>query len=102
MLAFGLTGVYILKNLLRQTMKKTITIILTILSLLLILDSVNFSHALMMFLLAGVIPGTNIAIDGAQMLEFVALVAGFIVARLTAFVIRSSRSHVAPALKVHA
>jgi len=70
-------------------MKKSITIIFTILSLLLILDSINFSHVLMMFLLAGVIPGTNITISGTQMLEIFAIIAGFIVARVTTHLIRS-------------
>jgi len=73
----------------KKHMKKTIAVTLTLLSLLLILDSFNFGHALMMFYLAGVIPGTNIAIDAARMLEFFAVVAGFIVARLTVYIIRS-------------
>lgn len=70
-------------------MKKTIATILTIFSLLLILDSINFSHALMMFYLAGVIPGTNFAIDAAHMLEFFAIIAGFTVARVTSYIVRS-------------
>lgn len=72
-----------------KSMKNTITIIAIILSLLLILDSFNFSHALMVFYLAGVIPGTNIAIGAAQMLELFALIGGFTVARVTSYVIRS-------------
>ena len=70
-------------------MKKTITIICITLSLLIILDSFNFAQALVMFLLAGVIPGTNIAIDGARMLEFFALLAGFTVARVMVYTIRT-------------
>ena len=76
-------------------MKKTIAIILTTFSLLLILDSFNFGHALMMFYLAGVVPGTNIAIDADRMLEFFAVIAGFIVARLTVYIIRSLMPSVA-------
>ena len=83
-------------------MKKTAAIILTALSLLMILDSFNFGHALMMFLLAGVIPGTNIAIDGARMLEFFALIAGFTVARLTTHVIRSIKPRTTAAKHAHA
>ena len=63
-------------------MKKTIAIILTIFSLLLILDSFNFGHALMMFYLAGVIPGTNLILNATQMLQLFAGIAGFIVARV--------------------
>jgi hypothetical protein len=70
-------------------MKKTITIICITLSLLLILDSFNFAQALAMFLLAGVIPGTNIAIDGARMLEFFSLAAGFTVGRVLMYVLRT-------------
>jgi len=70
-------------------MKKTATIILTALSLLMILDSFNFGHALMMFYLAGVIPGTNFALDAAQMLEFFAIIAGFVVARVMMYIVRS-------------
>ncbi len=81
MLAIALTGVLFSLEL----MKKSLAIFFTILSALLILDSVNFSHAIMMFLLAGVIPGTNITLDGAQMLEFIALVAGFVVARTVTY-----------------
>ena len=83
-------------------MKKTIAIIFTILSFIFILDSLNFGHALMMFLLAGVIPGTNVAIDGARMLEFFALIAGFTVARLTTHVIRSIKPRTTAATHAHA
>jgi len=83
-------------------MKKTITIILIILSLIIILDSFNFSHAMMMFLLAGVIPGTNVIIDGAQMLEFFALIAGFTVARITAGLFRSIKPRTAHITVAHA
>jgi len=83
-------------------MKKTITIILIILSLLFILDSFNFSHAMMMFLLAGVVPGTNVIIDGAQMLELFALITGFTVARITANLFRSMKPRTTPIAVAHA
>lgn len=63
-------------------MKKTITITLTILSLLIILDSLNAGQALMVFFLAGVIPGTNVAIDAGRALELFALITGFVLARI--------------------
>jgi hypothetical protein len=68
-------------------MKKTTAIIITIFSLLLILDSFNFGHALMMFYLAGVVPGTNVILDGEQMLQLFAGIAGFIVARVVNYFI---------------
>lgn len=78
-----------------KSMKNTITVIAIILSLLLILDSFNFGHALMVFYLAGVIPGTNIAIDAARMLELFALIGGFTVARVMSYVIRSFKPSIA-------
>ena len=94
MLAFPVTEVLYSKN----PMKKLITIIMVILSLLLILDSFNFGHALMMFYLAGVIPGTNIALGAAQMLKFFAVVAGFTVARVMAYTVRSLKSQTATSI----
>jgi hypothetical protein len=76
-------------------MKKTVATILTILSLLLILDSFNFGHALMMFYLAGIIPGTNIAIDAVQMLQFFALISGFTLARVLTYAVRSFKPYLA-------
>lgn len=64
------------------SMKKTITITLISLSALIILDSLNAGQALMMFFLAGVIPGTNIAIDAGRALELFALITGFVLARI--------------------
>lgn len=62
--------------------QKIITITLSALSVAIILDSLQFGHALMMFLLAGVIPGTNVAIDGATALSLFAALSGFTLARL--------------------
>ncbi len=63
-------------------MKKMITITLTALAVLIILDSLNAGQALMMFYLAGVIPGTNVAIDAGRALELFALITGFVLARI--------------------
>jgi len=83
-------------------MKKTIAIIITIFSLLLILDSFNFGHALMMFYLAGVIPGTNVILDGAQMLELFAIIAGFIVARVVNYIVLSFIPNIVSVSRVQA
>lgn len=74
-------------------MKKNVTIILTILSVLIILDSLNAGYALTMLLLAGIIPGTNIVISAAVMLEFFALVIGFVLARISASLIQAYLAH---------
>ncbi|HWT39857.1 MAG TPA: hypothetical protein VN081_01095 [Dongiaceae bacterium] len=63
-------------------MKKLVTIIFLSLSAILILDSMNVGQAVAMFLLAGVIPGTNIALSGTIMLEVFALLIGFTLARI--------------------
>jgi len=83
-------------------MKQTIAIIITIFSLLLILDSFNFGHALMMFYLAGVIPGTNVILDGAQMLELFAIIAGFIVARIVNYIVLSFIPNIVSVSRVQA
>jgi len=66
----------------RNLMKKALIITSLILSGILILDSMNFGHAVMMFLLAGQIPGTSIFISAKVMLEMFALASGFVVARV--------------------
>ncbi len=70
------------------TMKKALTILFISLSFILILDSVNAGHALVMFFLAGVIPGTNIAISATNMLEAFTLLIGFTLSRVTISLIR--------------
>jgi hypothetical protein len=69
-------------------MRKLIITACTILSILMILDSLNAGHALVMFVLAGVIPGTNIAIDAGRMLELFTLLIGFTLSRLTLYLVR--------------
>lgn len=52
-------------------------------SALIVLDSLNAGQAIAMFLLAGVIPGTDVAISGAHMLEFFTILIGFTLSRIT-------------------
>lgn len=87
MLALRVLTEYIQFNL-RGRMKKTLTIIFIVFSGLLILDSMNAGHALAMFLLAGIVPGTNIIVNAHTMLTSIAGVLGFIVARTSIFFIK--------------
>lgn len=73
-------------------MKKTLTIIFVALSAIIILDSLNAGHALFMFFLAGIIPGTNIAISATRMLEIFTLLIGFTLSRVTIAWIRSAET----------
>ncbi|MDB5161723.1 MAG: hypothetical protein JWM52_231 [Candidatus Saccharibacteria bacterium] len=63
-------------------MRRVVIISCVILSGLMILDSLNAGHALMMFLLAGIIPGTSIALSADVMMQFFALLIGFVLARV--------------------
>ncbi len=67
----------------RFAMKKTITITSLILSAVLILDSMNVGAALVMFVIAGQVPGTSTSLDANTLLFFYVLVGGFIASRLT-------------------
>jgi hypothetical protein len=69
-------------------MKKALTILFLTLSIVIILDSLHASEAIMMFLLAGVIPGTHTALSGAQMLEFFTFLIGFTLSRVTMSLVR--------------
>jgi hypothetical protein len=64
-------------------MKKALTFFFTVAAALLILDSVNAGQALLMFFLAGHVPGTSTVVSASTMLEGYLLLAGFIGARLT-------------------
>ena len=64
-------------------MKKVIIITSLLLSSLLILDSMNVGSALVMFVIAGQVPGTNFSIDAGTMLFFFMLISGIIAGRLT-------------------
>ncbi len=71
-------------------MKKLLTILLISLSAFMILESMNAGHALVMFVLAGVIPGTNTVIEAERMLELFTLLIGFTLSRVTLHLIRIS------------
>lgn len=88
MLAIEVATSYIQMNL-KSLMKKAITIILTILTAIIILDSFNFAHNLTMFILAGVVPGTNFVVTADAMLVFFAFTIGFTLARVSTYAIRS-------------
>lgn len=70
-------------------MQKTLAIIFISLSSLIILDSLDFGHALMLFLFAGVIPGTSITLSPVQTLELFALLIGVVMGRISASLIVS-------------
>lgn len=63
-------------------MKKTISNICLILAVLIILDSVGASHWLMLFILAGVIPGTDILISPMDVMTTNAIAITVIVLRI--------------------
>lgn len=73
-----------------KSYQKAIVTTCLILSAIMILDSMNAGYAIVMFLLAGVIPGTNVAISGAHMLELFVLLIGIVLSRITLRVMRSS------------
>jgi len=56
---------------------------------MLILDTLNAGHALVMLLLAGVVPGTSIVIDASLMFEYILLLTGFTLSRITLGLVRS-------------
>lgn len=71
-----------------HTVRKTIITTCLILSGLIMLDSLNVGHILMMFFLAGVIPGTNIALSASTMMEVFTLLIGLVIGRLSAHALR--------------
>lgn len=73
-------------------MKKTLALIFTILSLMIILDSFNVGEALFMFYLAGVIPGTNQVVQADRMLEIFTLLIGFTLSRIVMAIMRKNRN----------
>lgn len=70
-------------------MKKVIVYLALIGSLIIILSSFQFGHALAFFLLAGIIPGTDIIVSPSQMFTIIALIAGFAISRLVTPQLRS-------------
>lgn len=70
-------------------MKKALSIIFTSLSVMLILDSFNAGHVLVMFLLAGIVPGTDVALSPDTMLTGFAFLIGFTLSRIAVSIIGS-------------
>lgn len=64
-------------------MKKAIIYICIISSLLLILDTVNAANSLVLFLLAGVVPGTDFRIAPIDMMSATATAITIVVLRIT-------------------
>lgn len=64
-------------------MKKTITIISIIGALLLILDSANAGHGLMLWVFAGIIPGTNILVSPVGVMAIYVVAITLVILRLT-------------------
>jgi len=83
---------YTSQNFGRSEMKKAIIITCIVLSGLIILDSMNAGHALMMFLLAGMVPGTTIILSPNDMMSLFALLIGFVLARVTNSIIMQIRA----------
>jgi hypothetical protein len=63
-------------------MKKNITIACTAASLLLILDSFGMGYKVMLFLLVGIIPGTNIALSPIEMLVLMTALTSIVITRV--------------------
>ena len=80
-------------------MKKVITIICIALSAILILDSMNIWHALVMFYVAGEIPGTRQSLSAGTMMQLFALLIGFVIARVSNKAILSLFDRLSPKLK---
>jgi len=64
-------------------MKNAIITICLTGSLIVILSAFQAGEAITMFLLAGVIPGTNIVISPSDTLVLIALITGFVISRVT-------------------
>lgn len=75
---------------------KTIVTICLVLSGLIILDTINFGQMLMMFFLAGIIPGTHFALSASSMMELYAVLAGFVVGRITSKRLIAVIEHISP------
>lgn len=85
---FRQQGWYSLSKQQRGTgMRKTIITLSLIGSALIILNAFEAGHALMMFLMAGIIPGTNIVINADTMVFVFASAFGFVCARLTVYAV---------------
>lgn len=63
-------------------MKTKLTVLFSIGSGLIVLDSIDPIHSIMLFLLAGVIPGTNIAVPAVDMMAAYATAFTMVILRL--------------------
>lgn len=70
-------------------MQKKIAITLTVLSGLIILDSLRVADALLLFFAAGQIPGTSLSLSADVMLLTIALISGVVMGRLSRLAVRS-------------
>jgi hypothetical protein len=77
-------------------MQKTITLIFTIGALLIILDTMNAANSFILFLFAGVVPGTEFRIAAIDMMAATATAITVIVARLTLWPKIRSSMFIAP------
>lgn len=66
-------------------MRKVVITLSLIGSILIILDSFNVGHAMTLFVLAGIIPGTNAALGSSEMLMMYTLLIGFVLSRFWLF-----------------
>ncbi|RWZ78169.1 MAG: hypothetical protein EOT05_00135 [Candidatus Microsaccharimonas sossegonensis] len=64
-------------------MKKTITIICSLLAAIIILDSFNAWQVIVMFYIVGEVPGTRTSISANTMMSLFALLLGFVLARIS-------------------
>lgn len=72
-------------------MRKTIIASCVILSGIIVLDSLNLGHALTLFLLAGVIPGTNYVLSPQTAIELCAFGLGVVASRLSVLLLSRPR-----------
>lgn len=70
-------------------MKQIVTILCLSLSGFIVLDTFNAGHAFTMFLFAGIIPGTNIALDANRMFEIFSFLIGFTLSRIIVSVLHN-------------
>jgi len=63
-------------------MKRAIIIACTFASLILILDSIAIGRVILMFLCAGIIPGTNIELSPTQMIVVIAILTSLVILRI--------------------
>jgi hypothetical protein len=60
-------------------MKKTAVIITAVIGTILILDLTKFGYSLVLFLMAGIIPGTDISFTPTQMMVLMTILGGMVI-----------------------